>query len=321
MKMKKITNYSKFSIKTNQISFSMNDVLIIGTVALDTIETPFGRVEKALGGSATYASFAASLFSKPALISVIGNDFPKEYVDLIKKRNIGINGLKITGKTFRWDGFYEYDMNEAKTRKTELNSLEHFKAEVPENYKDIKHVFLANIDPEQQLGVLRQVKKPKFVVLDTMNFWINNKKKYVIDAIKKADVLLLNDGEARQLFNTVNLVNASNQALRLGPKAVIIKKGEHGALLFTKNKHFNAPGYPLENIKDPTGCGDSFGGAFIGYLAKTRDLSESNFRKAVVYGSVVASHNAEDLGLNSLKRLTMADIEKRYKEFQEMREF
>jgi len=154
-----------------------------------------------------------------------------------------------------------------------------------------------------------------------MNFWINNKKKSLIDAIKKVDVLLLNDGEARQLFSTINLVNAANQALRLGPKAVIIKKGEHGALLFTKNKHFSAPGYPLENIKDPTGCGDSFGGAFIGYLAKTKDLNEQNFRRAIVYGSVVASHNAEDFGLNRLKNLAMSDIEKRYREFQDIREF
>ncbi len=299
----------------------MNDILIIGTVALDTIETPFGKAEKTLGGSATYASFAASFFSKPALISIVGDDFPKEYIDLIKKRNIDIDGLKIAGKTFHWDGFYEYDMNEAKTRKTELNSLEKFRVEMPEKYKNTKYVFLANIDPEQQLETLRQISKPSFVVLDTMNFWISSKMDALVEVIKKTDVLLLNDGEARQLFNTVSLVKAANEALRIGPKAVIIKKGEHGALLFTKNKHFSAPGYPLENIKDPTGCGDSFGGAFIGYLAKTKDLSESNFRKAVVYGSVVASHNAEDFGLNRLKRLTMADIEKRYREFQNMREF
>jgi len=299
----------------------MNDVLVIGTVALDTIETPFGKVEKTLGGSATYASFAASFFSKPALISVVGNDFPENYIGLIKKRGIDIDGLKVAGKTFHWDGFYEYDMNEAKTRKTELNSLEHFKAEVPEKYKEIKYIFLANIDPEQQLDVLRQVGKPDFVVLDTMNFWINNKKKSLLEVIKKIDVLLLNDGEARQLFNTVNIVKAANEALSSGPNAVIIKKGEHGALLFTKNKHFNAPGYPLENIKDPTGCGDCFGGAFIGYLAKTKNLNEQNFRKAIVYGSVVASHNAEDFGLNRLKHLTMNEIEKRYKEFQDIRKF
>lgn len=299
----------------------MNDVLIIGTVALDTVETPFGKVEKALGGSATYASFAASFFARPALISIVGTDFPNEYIELLKKRNINIEGLKISGKTFHWDGFYEYDMNEAKTRKTELNSLEHFKVDVPEKYKDIRYLFLANIDPEQQFAALNQINKPDFVVLDTMNFWINHKKNALIDAIKKVDVLLLNDGEARQLFNTISLVKAANSALSLGLKAVIIKKGEHGALLFTKNKHFNAPSYPLENIKDPTGCGDSFGGAFIGYLAKTKDLSEQNFRKAIIYGSVVASHNAEDFGLNRLKNLTMNDIEKRYKEFQDIREF
>lgn len=299
----------------------MNDILIIGTVALDTIETPFGKVERALGGSATYASFAASFFSKPALISVVGDDFPEEYLELMKKRGIDLEGLKVRGKTFHWDGLYEYDMNEAKTKKTELNSLEHFKVEVPENYKDIKYVFLANIDPDLQLETLRQMHKPDFVVLDTMNFWINNKKKSLLEAIKKADVLLLNDGEARQLFNTVSLVKSANEALSLGPKAVIIKKGEHGALLFTENRHFSAPGYPLENIKDPTGCGDSFGGAFIGYVAKTKDSSEKNLRKAIVYGSVVASHNAEDFSLNRLKHLTMDEIEKRYKEFKDIREF
>ena len=299
----------------------MHDILIIGTVAFDTIETPFGRVEKALGGSATYASFAASLFSKPSVLSVIGNDFPNEYLELMKKRNIGIDGIKVTGKTFHWDGFYEYDMNEAKTRKTELNSLEHFKVQVPKKYKGIKYVFLANIDPKLQLETLNQMDKPDFVVLDTMNFWISSKKEQVIKAIKKADVLLLNDGEARQLFNTVNLVKAANEALSLGTKAVIIKKGEHGALMFTKGRHFNAPSYPLENIKDPTGCGDTFGGAFIGYLAKTKELSEKNFRKAVVYGSVAASYNAEGFGIEKLKELTMADIESRYKEFEDIREF
>ena len=299
----------------------MSDVLIIGTVALDTIETPFGKVKKALGGSATYASFAASFFSKPAIVSIIGKDFPNSYIELMKRRGIGTEGLKIDSKTFHCEGFYEYDMNEAKTRKTELNSLEHFKPNVPEKYKGMKYVFLANIDPEHQLSVLRQMDSPDFVVLDTMNFWINNKKKSLIEAIKKVDVLLLNDGEARQLFGTANLVGAASHALKLGPNAVIIKKGEHGALLFTKNRHFSAPGYPLENIKDPTGCGDCFGGAFIGYLAKTGNISEKNFRKAIVYGSVIASHNAEDFGLNRLKHLTIKDIEKRYREFQDIREF
>jgi ribokinase len=299
----------------------MSDVLIIGTIALDTIETPFGKVKNALGGSATYAAFAASFFSRPEVVSVIGSDFPEKYIELMKKIGISLDGVKAAGRTFRWEGFYEYDMNEAKTRKTELNSLEGFKAEVPQKYRNARYVFLANIDPEQQIAALRQISKPELVVLDTMNFWINHKRERLIAAIKNADVLLLNDGEARQLFNTINLVKAANSALSMGPKAVIIKKGEHGALLFTKNKHFNAPGYPLENMKDPTGCGDSFGGAFIGYLAKTKDLSESNLRKAVIYGSVVASHNAEDFSLNRLKHLTIEDIEKRYREFHDMREF
>src|SRR3989338_4889873 len=193
----------------------MSDVLVIGTVAFDTIETPFGKVEKALGGSASYASFAASLFSKPALISVIGNDFPEEYLELMKKKGIGLDGLKIVGKTFHWDGFYEYDMNEAKTRKTELNALADFKAQVPEKLRGIKYVFLANIDPEQQLEALRQMDKPDFVVLDTMNFWITGKKRHLMEVIKKVDVLLLNDGEARQLFSTANLVKAANGALSL----------------------------------------------------------------------------------------------------------
>ncbi len=299
----------------------MSNVLIIGTVALDTIETPFGKVEKGIGGSATYASYAASFFSKPVVISVIGRDFPKEYMELLEKRGIDLEGLKIEDKTFHWEGFYEFDMNEAKTKKTELNSLADFKVNVPERYRDVKHVFLANIDPEQQLATLQQMRNPEFVVLDTMNFWISSKREQLLKVIKKANVLLLNDGEARQLFNTASLVKAANEALKLGPKAVIIKKGEHGALLFTEKKHFSAPGYPLENIKDPTGCGDCFGGAFIGYLAKTNDFSEQNFRKAIVYGSVIASHNAEDFGLNKLKNLTMEDIEKRYNEMKEIREF
>ncbi len=299
----------------------MDKILVIGTVAFDTIQTPFGKIEKALGGSATYASYSASFFSKPNILSIVGNDFPKEYIELLKKRQINLDGLQVSGKTFFWEGFYEFDMNEAKTKKTELNSLADFKLKMPDSYKNINYVFLANIDPELQLETLNQMKKPKFVVMDTMNFWITSKRKSLMDLIKKVDVLLLNDGEARQLFSTISLVKAAKSALSLGPKAVIIKKGEHGALLFTKDTHFSAPGYPLEEIKDPTGCGDCFGGAFIGYLAKTNDLSEANMRRAVVYGSVVASFNAEDFSLNRLKTLTMGEIERRYEEFKEIREF
>ena len=217
----------------------MNEVLITGTVAFDTIQTPFGKVEKALGGSAAYASFAASFFSKPNVLSIVGRDFPKDYIELLKKHNINLDGLQILGKTFFWEGFYEFDMNDAKTKKTELNSLAEFKIKMPDNYKNIKYVFLANIDPDLQLDALSKIKAPKFVVADTMNFWISSKKNSLMELIKKVDVLLLNDGESRQLFNTVSLVKAAKSVLNLGPKAVIIKKGEHGALLFTKEKHFS----------------------------------------------------------------------------------
>ena len=299
----------------------MPDPVIIGTVALDTIETPFGKVEDALGGSATYASIAASFFSKPGILSIVGKDFPKNHIKSLNNRGIDTKGVVVGDKTFRWKGYYEFDMNEAKTLKTELNSLQTYKVKVPDSYKKAQYVFLANIDPQLQIEAIKQIKNPKLIVMDTMNFWINNKKNYLLEAIKKTDILILNDGEARQLFNTPNLVSAANAALGMVNKAVIIKKGEHGALLFTKTKHFNAPGYPLENIKDPTGCGDSFGGAFIGYISKTKNTDEKNLRKAVVYGSILASFNAEGFATERLCSVKENDIEKRYKEFQDIREF
>ena len=299
----------------------MVDTVIIGTVALDSLETPFGKVKDVLGGSATYASIAASFFSKPGILSIIGKDFPKEHIEFLNKRGIDTSGIIIGDKTFRWQGFYEFDMNEAKTIRTELNALESYKVEIPKNYKEAKYVFLANIDPELQLDVVKAIKKPELVVMDTMNFWIEHKKEQLLKAIDKADILVLNDAEARQLFNTPNLVKAANKALKLHTRAVIIKKGEHGALLFTEDRHFSAPSYPLENIKDPTGCGDSFGGALTGYLAKTRDTSEKNIRKAIVYGSVIASFNAEDFSIERLKKINHDDIEKRFKEFKAIREF
>lgn len=299
----------------------MVELVIAGTMALDSIETPFGKVENALGGSAAYAAYAASFFSQPGIISVIGEDFPKEHIEELEKKEIDFKGVKKEGKTFKWDGYYEFDMNEAKTLRTELNSLETFKPEIPEEYKDAKYIFLANIDPSIQLEIINSIKNPEIILTDTMNFWIEHKKDELLEVIKKTDILLLNDGEARQLFKTVNLIQAANKALELGPKAVIIKKGEHGALLFTKEKHFNAPGYPLENIKDPTGCGDSFGGALIGYLAKTNNKDEPNIRKAIIYASVLASHNAEDFSLERLKKISHEDIEKRFNEMKEIREF
>ncbi|MBI2575530.1 bifunctional hydroxymethylpyrimidine kinase/phosphomethylpyrimidine kinase [Candidatus Woesearchaeota archaeon] len=299
----------------------MVDVVIVGSVALDTVKTPFGKVDDALGGAATFASFAASFFAKPGIVAVVGSDFPQQHLQLLKSRGIDLKGVCVEGLTFRWEGYYEYDMNEAKTIKTELGSFASFRPQLPEDYREAEYVFLANIDPELQLNVLNQIKKPKLTVMDTMNYWIQNKREKLMEVVKKADVLLLNDSEARQLFSTPNLVRAANEALKLGPKYVIIKKGEHGALMFSGSTHFNAPGYPLENVRDPTGSGDSFAGAFIGYIAKTKDASERSIRKAIIYGSSVASFNAEDFSLDRLKQITAPDIEGRYREFGSMREF
>jgi ribokinase len=314
----------RFKKRKSEIK-AMVDIIVAGTIGLDDIETPFGKVNEVLGGSASYSAFAASFFAKTGIISIAGKDLPKKYIELLQKKNISIDGIEMKGKNFRWGGFYEFDMNEAKTLKTELNSLVEFDPKLPSAYKDAKYVFLANTDPEIQMKVVSQIKKPKLIVMDTMNFWIEHKKDALLKMIKKADVLVLNDGEARQLFGTINLVKAAGKALDLGPRAVIIKKGEHGALLFFrekgKMKHFSAPGYPLEIVKDPTGCGDSFGGGFIGYLAKTKDLSEMNMRRAVIYGSVIASFNAEDFSLERQKKLTTAEIDKRFAEMREIREF
>ena len=299
----------------------MNSVLVVGTVALDSVKTPFGALKAGLGGSASFASVACSFFSKASIVSIVGEDFPKEHLDFLSSRKISLEGVQRKGKTFRWEGFYEYDMNEAKTLKTELNSLLDIEAKIPDSYKNSSHVFLGNIDPQIQLKVVEEVKSPKLVVMDTMNFWITSKKKEVLKTMEKANIMVMNDGEARQLFDTVNLGVAAKKALAVGPQAVIIKKGEHGALLFTPDKHFSAPGYPLEVVKDPTGCGDSFGGAFIGYLAREGKHDEKTLRKGVVYGSAVASFNAKDFSLNRLRNLRMEDIAKRFNELREIREF
>ncbi len=299
----------------------MNSVLIVGTVALDSVKTPFGSLTQGLGGSASYAATACSFFSPSSVISIVGEDFPKEHLEFLSSRKISVDGIQRKGKTFRWEGFYEYDMNEAKTLKTELNSLLDIQAVVPKEHRDASHMFLANIDPDIQLGIVKQMHKPSLVVMDTMNFWITSKKKEVLRTMEEANILVLNDGEARQLFGTVNLALAAKKALEVGPSAVIIKKGEHGALLFTKERHFNAPGYPLEVVKDPTGCGDSFGGGMVGYLAREGKHDERTLRKAMVYGSVIASFNAEDFSLNRMRTLSMKEIEQRYAEMKELREF
>ena len=296
------------------------DVVICGSVGLDDIKTPFGEVKGALGGSASYSSVAASYFAKPGMVSIVGEDFPKKHLDVFESKEINLDGLAREGKTFRWQGFYEFDMNDAKTLKTELNSLEHLSATLPDSYADAPFLFLANSDPDVQIAMINKLPKA-LKVLDTMNFWIKIKRERLAEAMGMVDIVVMNDAEARRFCDEVNLVKAAKQILALGPTYVIIKKGEHGALLFSKDSCFNAPGYPLEALKDPTGAGDSFAGAMIGYLAKERATDEKTLRKAVVYGSTVASFCAEDFSTNKSAHLTQDEIKERYHEFEILREF
>ena len=302
----------------------MVDVVAVGTVAFDSIRTPFGQVDRALGGTASHFTLAASFFAKPGIVSVVGKDFPKEHRDFFAARNIDTAGLQVAdGKTFWWKGFYEYDMNEAHNEAVELNTFGRFVPKLPEQYKTAKFVFLGAIDPVQQGALLKQFKNADLIALDTKDFWINmpDKKQAILDNLDKVDMLLLNEWETRNLFQTPNLVKAAREALKAGPKWVIVKKGEHGALLFSKSSYFFAPGYPLENVVDPTGAGDSFAGGLMGWLAKTRDLAEPNLRKAIVYGSVLASYNAEGFGLDNLKKIQEEHIETRFAAFRRLVHF
>lgn len=298
----------------------MADMLIAGTLALDSIKTPFGEVQNALGGSAMYASLAANFFVKPAVCSIIGKDFPQEYLQMLKSKGIDCQAISVADKTFRWSGMYEYDMNEAKTLKTELNALMEFNPIIPSALKNTPFVFLGNLDPSIQMQIVEQLDSPKKIMIDTMNFWISSKKSELKKAISKADIFVLNDGEARMLFETSNLVQAAKAAEKLGPKTVIIKKGEHGSLLFHNDEFFASPGYPLEDIKDPTGCGDCFGGGFLGYLA-SHNNGIDNIRRAVVHGSIIASYNAEGMASEKLVKLTKEDIDKRFNNYQKLVQF
>lgn len=296
-------------------------LIILGSMALDDIETPFGKHAGLLGGSATYAAFSANFFATPGILSVVGDDFPKDYWKLLMKKHIDVTGIQIGDKTFHWQGFYEYDMNTAKTLCTELNSLESYDPVLPEQYRKVKFVFLGNTHPNQQMKVIEQLESPQTIVMDTMNLWIEHTRERLLEVIRKVNILILNEGEARALFQTANLVQAAKKALQLGPQYVIIKKGEHGAVMFSKETHFNAPAYPLETIKDPTGCGDCFGGALVGYVAAQGAVTDDILRKAIIYGSVCASYNAEDFGVKRLDGLKKKDIDQRYKELKEMRQF
>ncbi len=298
------------------------ELLVVGSVAFDSVKTPFGEVKEVLGGSATYFSTAASFFTNVSLVAVVGEDFPKEHVDFLKSRNIDTTGLvRSAGKTFRWKGEYTYELNEAHTLDTQLNVFEKFRPSLPQSYKDHKVVFLANIDPDLQRDVLRQINAPKLVACDTMNFWIEGKRESLIKTLKLVDILIINDGEARELSREPNLVKAASKIRELGPKTLIIKQGEYGALLFTNNNVFSAPGYPLESVFDPTGAGDSFAGGFMGYLANSMNLDDDNIRRAVIFGSVMASFNVEDFSLNRLKSLDYQEIENRFRDFRRLTHF
>lgn len=291
-------------------------VVVVGSLALDSIKTPFGEKTDVLGGSATYFSYAASFFTDVKLVGVVGKDFPQVHLGLLKKRGVDLAGLQTAeGETFRWSGSYEYDMNAAKTLDTRLNVFGAFKPVLPESYRDADCVFLANIDPALQLEVLTQVRRPKFVAADTMNLWINIKKEAVLEVLKRVDMMVLNDGEARQLTGEAGLVKAGRKIQAWGPAHVVIKKGEHGALLFSKKSVYAAPAFPLENVFDPTGAGDTFAGGFIGYVNKMKNrLSEDVLHRAVFHGTVMASFTVEDFSLDRLKRVRPADINTRLRQ-------
>ncbi len=297
-------------------------VLIVGSIGLDTIDTPFGAVQGVLGGAASYSSVAAAYFTDVRMVGVVGDDFPEEHLAFLRAREIDLAGVQRQhGATFRWAGYYEYDMNQAHTLATHLNVFEHFRPTIPEAYRDTPYVFLANIDPELQLDVLDQVRTPRFVMADTMNFWLTGKRDRVLEVIKRVDAVTMNDAEARQLCDTTSLVQAGRRLLAMGPKVAIIKKGEHGALMFTANDYFAAPSFPLEEVHDPTGAGDTFAGGLLGYLAFTDELSETNLRRAIVYGSVLASYTVEDFSLNRLATLTPGEIMLRFAEMRKISHF
>ena len=297
-------------------------LLVVGSVALDSVQTPFGEAEEVLGGSAVYFSVAASFFTQVHLVGVVGGDFPKEHLAFLRGRGIDLAGLEeADGETFRWRGEYTYNLNEAITRETRLNVFESFRPRVPAAYRRCRYLFLANIDPELQLRVLGQVDSPDLVALDTMNYWIEGKPKALREALRHVQILIINDAEARQLAQEPNIARAARAILAMGPKTLVIKRGEYGALLFDPEGVFSAPGYPLEDLCDPTGAGDTFAGGCMGHLARTRDLSPQTLRQAIIYGSAMASFNVEAFSVDRLRTLTYPEIEERVKAFKLLSHF
>lgn len=303
----------------------MNKLLIVGTVAFDAIETPFGKTDKILGGAGTYIGLSAAHFNvKSAIVSVVGEDFPQEYLDLLSARNIDISGVEVVpgGKTFFWSGLYHNDLNSRDTLETQLNVLADFNPIVPEDFKDADVVMLGNLHPNIQIGVLDQLtKKPKLVVLDTMNFWMDCALEELKEVMKRIDVITINDEEARQLSGEYSLVKAAEVIHQMGPKYVVIKKGEHGALLFDKTDVFFAPALPLKEVFDPTGAGDTFAGGFSGYLAQSSNISFNNMKNAIIYGSNLASFCVEKFGTERMEELSKKEVDSRLRQFKMLTQF
>jgi sugar/nucleoside kinase (ribokinase family) len=296
------------------------DLLVVGSVALDSVETPFGKVDEVLGGSATYFSYSASFFTRVRLVAIVGSDFPERHTALLRDRGVDLAGLQVSpGRTFRWAGQYGYDLNEAHTLDTQLNVFADFRPVLAPGYRDAEFLFLANIDPEIQLDVLRQMRaRPALVALDTMNFWITGKRQALLRVLREVDVVTINDGEARQLAEEPNLVKAARVITGLGPRTVVVKRGEYGALMVSGGAFFIVPAFPLDSVFDPTGAGDTFAGGFMGYLAAQGRADAATMRRAVVYGSVMASFTVQDFSLNRLTRLTPAELSDRYAAFHDL---
>ena len=298
-------------------------ILVVGSVAFDALQTPFGKADRVIGGSATYFSVAASFFTDVDLVAVVGDDFTDEDMSVFKGRKINIEGLeRVKGaKTFFWSGEYGYDLNVAKTRDTQLNVFADFKPRLNERQRSADVLFLANIDPELQLDVLKQTKRPRLVALDTMNYWITSKRDALEMIFREVDLILINEAEVRQFTKESSLVKAARSILALGPKTLVIKRGEYGVLMVTADAIFAAPAYPLETVFDPTGAGDTFAGGFLGYLASRREINDREFRRAIVFGSILASFTVEKFSLDRLREISLAEVHERYQDFRALTHF
>jgi sugar/nucleoside kinase (ribokinase family) len=300
----------------------MGKLLVVGSVALDTVKTPFGEVAEVLGGSATYFSTAASFFTTVDLIAVVGEDFPPQHVAFLKSRGVDLTGLeRRPGQTFRWQGEYTHQLNEAHTLDTKLNVFETFRPKIPEAYRSPEVLFLGNIDPELQLDVLQKLPRPPLVACDTMNFWINGKREALWRVLEKVDILIINDGEARALGGNPNLVKVAQLVLARGPKHLIIKRGEYGVLMFNEKQVFGAPAFPLEDVRDPTGAGDTFAGGFLGYLSATGNRTNEALKQAIIFGSVMASFTVESFSLDRLRILDYKEVHERFRAFKQLTHF